>query len=118
LVALHAAVDALNEVSDMRRGIDLNTQRTPFSGGSGTLPSGALSSRAALVFGLAAAGVGLTVGLVLLSAVGWPLVPFVLVGGVSVLAYSEVFARRGLGELLAGLGLGLLPVAIERKRLD
>jgi 1,4-dihydroxy-2-naphthoate octaprenyltransferase len=111
LVALHAAVDALNEVSDMRRGIDLNTQRTPFSGGSGTLPSGALSSRAALVFGLAAAGVGLTVGLVLLSAVGWPLVPFVLVGGVSVLAYSEVFARRGLGELLAGLGLGLLPVA-------
>ena len=43
LVALHAAVNAFNEASDMRSGIDLRTTRTPFSGGSGTLPSGALS---------------------------------------------------------------------------
>ena len=40
LVALHAAVNAFNEYSDFRRGIDLETQRTPFSGGSGTLPGG------------------------------------------------------------------------------
>jgi 1,4-dihydroxy-2-naphthoate octaprenyltransferase len=111
LVALHAAVDALNEVSDMRRGIDLHTRRTPFSGGSGTLPSGAMSWRAALVFGLAAAAVGLASGLVLLAAVGWPLVPFMVLGAVSVLAYSDVLARLGLGELFAGLGLGFLPVA-------
>jgi 1,4-dihydroxy-2-naphthoate polyprenyltransferase len=32
-------------------------------------------------------------------------------GAISVLAYSDVFARAGLGELVAGLGLGLLPVA-------
>ena len=43
LVALHAAVNAFNEASDMLSGIDLRTVRTPFSGGSGTLPSGALS---------------------------------------------------------------------------
>ncbi len=42
LVALHAAVNAFNEASDMRSGIDLQTARTPFSGGSGTLPSGAM----------------------------------------------------------------------------
>ena len=40
LVALHAAVNAFNEASDMRSGIDLQTTRTPFSGGSGTLPVG------------------------------------------------------------------------------
>ena len=45
LVGLHVAVNALNEVSDFRRGIDLETVRTPFSGGSGTLPSGALQPR-------------------------------------------------------------------------
>ena len=111
LVALHAAVNTLNEVSDMRRGIDLHTRRTPFSGGSGTLPSGALSWQGALVFGLAAAAVGLVIGLILLADIGWPLVPFLVIGGVSVLAYSDVFARLGLGELFAGLGLGLLPVA-------
>ncbi len=31
-------------------------------------------------------------------------------GAVAVLFYSEVFARSGLGELFAGLGLGALPV--------
>ena len=45
LVALHVAVNAFNEVSDFRSGIDLETERTPFSGGSGTLPSGALEVR-------------------------------------------------------------------------
>ena len=111
LVALHAAVNTLNEVSDMRRGIDLHTHRTPFSGGSGTLPSRGLSWYAALGFGLAAAALGLAVGVVLLAAVGWPLVPFLVLGAISVLGYSDVFARLGLGELFAGLGLGLLPVA-------
>jgi 1,4-dihydroxy-2-naphthoate polyprenyltransferase len=111
LVALHAAVNVLNEVSDMRRGIDLNTRRTPFSGGSGTLPSGALSWRAALVFGLVSAALGLATGLILLAEIGRPLVPFLVFGAVSVLAYSDVFARLGLGEVFAGLGLGLLPVA-------
>ena len=42
LLALHASVNALNEASDMRRGLDLETQKTPFSGGSGTLPAGLL----------------------------------------------------------------------------
>jgi 1,4-dihydroxy-2-naphthoate octaprenyltransferase len=34
-----------------------------------------------------------------------------VLGALSVLAYSDFFARLGLGELFAGLGLGLLPVA-------
>src|SRR5512142_2258220 len=53
LVCLHASVNALNEASDMRTGIDLHTVRTPFSGGSGTLPAGRLTAAQSFAFGLA-----------------------------------------------------------------
>lgn len=36
-LAAHVAVNALNEWSDYRSGLDLRTRRTAFSGGSGTL---------------------------------------------------------------------------------
>jgi 1,4-dihydroxy-2-naphthoate octaprenyltransferase len=111
LVALHMAVDILNEWSDMRRGIDLETRRTPFSGGSGTLPAGRMSLRTALVFGLVCAAVGLTTGIWFFTQLGWAVVPFVVLGAVCVLAYTDVLARAGVGELAAGLGLGGLPVA-------
>jgi 1,4-dihydroxy-2-naphthoate polyprenyltransferase len=110
LVALHIAVNALNEASDMRSGIDLRTKRTPFSGGSGTLPSGAMSERGALAVGLVTAGIGLAVGLWLLPRVGLALVPIMLVGAVLVLGYTDTLARMGVGEFAAGLGLGALPV--------
>jgi 1,4-dihydroxy-2-naphthoate octaprenyltransferase len=111
LVALHMAVNILNEWSDMRTGIDLETRRTPFSGGSGTLPAGAISLRATLVFGLACAAVGLAAGVWLLTEIGTALVPFMVVGAVFVLGYTDALARVGIGEIAAGLGLGGLPVA-------
>lgn len=110
LVALHMAVNILNEWSDMRTGIDLNTQRTPFSGGSGTLPSGGMGSQTALVFGLACAAVGLGIGLWFIPRIGFALVPIMIVGGVCVLAYTDFLARFGVGEIAAGFGLGAGPV--------
>jgi len=110
LVALHMAVNILNEVSDFKSGIDLETRRTPFSGGSGTLPLGALSVREATVFGIICAGVGLAIGAWFLATVGWVLVPLVVIGAVCVLGYTDFLARHGLGEVAAGLGLGSLPV--------
>ena len=110
LVALHMAVNILNEWSDMRTGIDLETERTPFSGGSGTLPSGGMGSKAALVFGLVCSAVGLAIGLWFLWKVGWTLLPIILAGAVAVLAYTDVLARIGVGEIAAGFGLGAGPV--------
>ena len=34
----HISVNAFNEYFDFKSGLDFKTQRTPFSGGSGTLP--------------------------------------------------------------------------------
>lgn len=110
LVALHVAVNSLNEWSDMRTGIDLNTTRTPFSGGSGTLPSGALPPQAALGLGIGGATVGLAAGIWLTVQVGWLLLPFMVLGAVFVLGYTDWLARIGIGEVAAGLGLGGLPV--------
>ncbi len=110
LVALHVAVNVLNEWSDLRTDIDLETVRTPFSGGSGTLPSGALSPPAALLFGMAAAAVGLAIGLWFLREIGWALLPIMVVGALCVVGYTGLLTRLGWGEVAAGLGLGGLPV--------
>jgi len=111
LVAVHVAVNALNEWSDMRRGIDLNTVRTPFSGGSGTLPAGKAPVGAALRLGIFAAAVGLVIGLWFLSQIGPAFLPFLLFGAVFVLGYTDALARIGIGEVAAGLGLGGMAVA-------
>jgi 1,4-dihydroxy-2-naphthoate octaprenyltransferase len=110
LVALHMAVNILNEWSDMRTGIDLETERTPFSGGSGTLPGGGMGSRTALVFGLVCAAVGLGIGIWFVPRIGTALVPIMVVGAVCVLAYTDALARIGIGEIAAGFGLGAGPV--------
>jgi 1,4-dihydroxy-2-naphthoate octaprenyltransferase len=110
LVALHAAVDALNEASDMRSGIDLRTRRTPFSGGSGILPAGHLTERTAWIVGYVAFAIGFVCGVWFLFQVGWVLLPILLAGAVCVLAYTDFLARIGVGEIAAGLGLGALPV--------
>jgi len=111
LVALHAAVNAFNEASDMRSGIDLQTTRTPFSGGSGTLPSGAIPVGAATGVGVAGSIIGLVVGIYFITQIGWwPLIGVMALGAVAVLIYTQIFARTGVGEVFAGLGLGLLPV--------
>jgi 1,4-dihydroxy-2-naphthoate octaprenyltransferase len=111
LVSVHISVNALNEWSDMKRGIDLHTTPTPFSGGSGTLPRGEAPVSAALILGLSAAGPGLLAGLWFLHTVGWGFLPFLAGGAVLVLGYTDALARIGVGEIAAGLGLGGLAVA-------
>jgi 1,4-dihydroxy-2-naphthoate octaprenyltransferase len=110
LVAVHAAVNAFNEVSDMRTGIDFVTHRTPFSGGSGTLPGQVIPTRAAERFAWVVFAAGAAVGAWALARVGWPLVPVLVVGAIAVLFYTPWLGRTGFGELFAGLGLGALPV--------
>ena len=100
----------MNEASDMQTGIDLQTERTPFSGGSGTLPAGELSVRTAYVWAFAMVALAVAVGVYFLIEIGTDLLPILAVGLVAIVAYTHLLARLGFGEVLAGLGLGALPV--------
>jgi len=110
LVALHIAVNVLNELSDYRTGIDLHTERTPFSGGSGALPSGAVGTATAAAVAILATAVGAAAGLYFLAIHRTAFLPGLAAGAVCVLGYSDLFTRNGLGEIAAGFGLGGLAV--------
>ncbi len=110
LLALHIGVNAINEASDAKRGIDTETSPTPFSGGSGKVPSGEVSVKEAALFGFAATAAGIFVGLWFLMKLGWIMLPLIIAAAVLVIFYTDFFARTGLGEIAAGLGLGALPV--------
>lgn len=111
LVSLHASVNVLNDWHDYAKtGIDKATNRTPFSGGSGFLPAGAISPRSALALGIGTLVVGCAIGVYLVSVSGWPLLAIGTVGVLAVVTYTPVLNRAGLGEFFAGLALGTLPV--------
>lgn len=111
LLAAHALVNVLNELADDASGLDRQTVRTPFSGGSGSLQNGLITRQGAWWVAAACAAVALAVGAVAL--VGWRewrLLPVLAAGAACILLYTPWLLRIGLGELAAGLGLGGLPV--------
>lgn len=110
LVLLHTACNVLNDYFDYQGGIDLETRRTPFSGGSGFLPEGKLPARGVLALGLGSLLAGGAVGLALTWLTSWHLLVLGAVGVLLASFYNLLFSRVMLGELAAGLGLGFLPV--------
>lgn len=110
LLALHIAVDAINEAADAESGIDYETDRTPFSGGSGTIPAGLVSVRFAYGWGFGFAALGAAIGIYFLFEVGPALLPIFGLGALCVLGYTHWLLKVGVGEVFAGLGLGALPV--------
>lgn len=110
-VASHISVNALNEYFDFRSGLDLRTQRTPFSGGSGTLPRKPEIARAALTVAVVALLVTALIGLLFLRIWGWGLLPLGLLGLILIVVYTPLITRSPVLCLVApGLGFGLLMV--------
>lgn len=116
LYLLHGSVNALNDWHDYAKsGIDKEIRQTPFSGGSGLVPTGVLTAKGALLTGVVTLAVGTAIGLYLAWASydmtgTWTLLVIGLVGVSSIVLYTPLWTRIGLGEPWAGLGLGLLPV--------
>jgi len=111
LILLQGSVNVLNDWHDWSRsGIDHATRQTPFSGGSGLLPRGEMEPGAALALGIGTLLAGSAIGLYLAWVAGWPLLVLGVAGALSVVLYTPLLTRIGLGEIMAGLGLGALPI--------
>ena len=110
LLLAHISVDVFNEYFDYKSGIDLKTQRTPFSGGSGALPEGLITPRQALWLGVGTLLAIVPIGIYFSMVQGWLLVPLLVVAAVCIVIYTPFILKMGWPEWAPGLGMGSLPI--------
>jgi len=106
----HIAVNVLNEYSDYKTGIDFNTKPTPFSGGSGILPSGKLEAKKVFIFGLTCLAITAAIGIYFITVYKWTIVPVGVIGVLIVFLYTPYLTKlSGITEIVGpGLGFGLM----------
>ncbi len=110
-VCAHISVNALNEYFDFKSGLDSMTERTPFSGGSGTLPGRPEMARSALNIGRITLSVTGLIGLYFLYIRGLSLLPVGIIGLIIISTYTIWIIRYPILCLIApGLGFGPLMV--------
>jgi 1,4-dihydroxy-2-naphthoate octaprenyltransferase len=110
-VCAHISVNTFNEYFDFKSGLDARTQRTPFSGGSGTLPAHPQAARLGLITAVSALALTASIG----AYFAWLRGPLLLLPGLFglfiVVAYTPWLTRNPLVCLIApGVGFGPLMV--------
>ncbi len=112
ILLAHISVNVLNEYFDYRSGVDLKTQRTPFSGGSGALPAGLVTPGQALFLGLGSLLAAVPIGVYFIITIdtGWQLVPLLVVAAACIVLYTPFILKMGWTEWAPGVGLGFLPI--------
>jgi 1,4-dihydroxy-2-naphthoate octaprenyltransferase len=107
----HISVNAFNEYFDFKSGLDAKTQRTPFSGGSGTLPANPEMERPAQVISWTSLAITAAIGMYFSWLRGWELLPLGIFGLILVVTYTIWWVYNPILCLLApGLGFGTLVV--------
>ena len=110
-IASHISVNAFNEYYDFKTGLDFRTQRTPFSGGSGTLPESPEASRYALATAWISFTIAAVVGAYFIFTQGLLLLPVGILGLILLIVYTVWLTRNPVLCLIApGLGFGVLMV--------
>ncbi len=110
-IASHITVNAFNEYFDFRSGLDFKTQRTPFSGGSGTLPAKPELAGQALTTAIVSALIVCAIGVNFLTVWGPALLPLGVLGVFVTIVYTPWLAHNAFLCLIApGLGFGTLMV--------
>jgi 1,4-dihydroxy-2-naphthoate octaprenyltransferase len=110
-VSAHISVNAFNEYFDFKTGLDAHTQRTPFSGGSGTLQVRPELARGALTIAWTALGITAVTGAYFTYVWGWIAVPLGVLGLILLFGYTTWMVYNPILCLVApGLGFGPLMV--------
>jgi len=110
LLLAHMSVNVLNDYFDYRSGIDLETKRTPFSGGSGILPLDLLKPWQVLWLGIGSFLLAGVIGVYFVLVKGWLLLPLLLIAALCIFLYTPFILRARWPEWSPGLGMGALPV--------
>ena len=107
----HIAVNSLNEYEDFKSGLDLNTQKTPFSGGSGSLPGAPEAASLALIIAIASLLLTFAIGVYFVLQWGWAIAPLGLLGMAIIVTYTRWLNKSALLCLIApGLAFGPLMI--------
>ncbi|MEM3684226.1 MAG: prenyltransferase [Conexivisphaerales archaeon] len=107
-VLIQISVNVLNDYFDFMNGVDVHTEKTPFSGGSKLLVQGVLKPVHVYQLGLASLFVALAIGVYLAFARTLLLIPLIAEAALSTYIYTPFLARHYLGEFFTGLNLGPL----------
>jgi 1,4-dihydroxy-2-naphthoate octaprenyltransferase len=110
LLLAHISVNVLNEYHDYQSGVDFDTKKTPFSGGSGTLPAGLIKPRQALWLGLGSLLAIVPIGIYFVITSGLDLLWLLLIGAACIVLYTPFILKIGWAEWAPGLGLGTLAI--------
>ncbi|MGB5441321.1 MAG: prenyltransferase [Gammaproteobacteria bacterium] len=110
-VLAHISVNTLNEYLDFKSGLDLNTTRTRFSGGSGALPRDPGRADAVFTTGVISLLGTLLIGFFFVWKHGWGILPIGAAGLVLILSYTGWINKHPFLCLVApGTGFGILMV--------
>lgn len=103
VVMLHASVDLLNDYWDYKRGIDQQTIRTKFSGGTGVLPENILTPKSVYIAGISFLIIGSIIGAYFVALRGVTIAAILGFAVISIYFYSTRIVNSGLGELFVAI---------------
>jgi 1,4-dihydroxy-2-naphthoate octaprenyltransferase len=105
----HISVNAFNEYFDFKSGLDFLTERTPFSGGSGTLINYPAASHLTLLLAITSLLITVSGGLYLSYQLNWFPLVLGIPGVLLIYGYTQYVNRWPLLCLLApGIGFGVI----------
>ncbi len=103
IMCLHISVDLLNDYSDFKRGIDTNTKRTRYSGGTGVIPENLINPRLIYCVGIVFLILGGLTGLYFVTINGIVILILLSFAIISIYFYSTNIVNAGLGELFVAI---------------
>ena len=110
-ITAHISVNMLNEHFDFKSGLDLKTEKTAFSGGSGALPGNPKMANTILIIGLVSLMLTIIIGIYIILERGIQILPIGIVGVVLIITYTQWINRFPILCLIVpGLGFGTLMV--------